>query len=66
MPGLQCRRPVQDALAVVFAAEASRARSRPDSEAWNGAAAAWEALGRPYPLAYALLRAAGSAWRRQP
>ncbi len=53
--------PVQEAHAAVFAAEASRALSDPDPEAWNGAAAAWEALGQPYPLAYALLRAASAA-----
>jgi DNA-binding NarL/FixJ family response regulator len=51
---------VQEAHAAVFAAEASRALSDPDPEAWNGAAAAWEALSQPYPLAYALLRAASA------
>ena len=50
--------PVEQAHALVFAAEASRARGHPDLPAWDAAAAAWEDLGQPYPLAYALLRAA--------
>jgi len=53
--------PVERAHAAILAAEASRARSQPDLAAWDAAAAAWEAIGQPYPLAYALLRAAGAA-----
>jgi len=45
----------------VFAAEASRAAGHPDQAAWHDAAAAWESLGQPYPLAYALLRGADAA-----
>ena len=53
--------PVEQAHAAVFDAEASRAAGHPDRAAWDAAAAAWESLGQPYPLAYALLRAAGAA-----
>ena len=53
--------PVEQAHAAVFAAEASRAAGCPDRAAWDAAAAAWESLGQPYPLAYALLRAAAAA-----
>ncbi len=53
--------PVEQAHAAVFTAEASRAGGHPDLAAWDAAAAAWEALGQPYPLACALLRAAGAA-----
>jgi DNA-binding CsgD family transcriptional regulator len=53
--------PVQHAHAAVFAAEAARASGHPDRDSWDAAAAAWSALGQPYPLAYALLRAAGAA-----
>ena len=52
---------VEQAHAAVFDAEASRAVGHPDRAAWDAAAAAWESLGQPYPLAYALLRAAGAA-----
>jgi len=52
---------VEQAHAAVFAAEASRAAGHPDQAAWDDAAAAWESLGQPYPLAYALLRGAGAA-----
>jgi DNA-binding CsgD family transcriptional regulator len=52
---------VEQAHAAVFAAEASRAAGHSDLAAWDAAAAAWGALGQPYPLAYALLRAAGTA-----
>jgi DNA-binding CsgD family transcriptional regulator/tetratricopeptide (TPR) repeat protein len=51
---------VEQAHAAVFAAEASRAAGHPDLAAWDAAAAAWGALGQPYPLAYALLRAAAA------
>ena len=53
--------PGEQAHAAVFEAEAARARSDPDLAEWDAAATAWEALGQPYPLAYALLRAAGAA-----
>jgi ATP/maltotriose-dependent transcriptional regulator MalT len=53
--------PLHDAYAAVFAAEAARADGRPDLAGWDAATAAWEAVGQPYPLAYALARAAGSA-----
>jgi DNA-binding CsgD family transcriptional regulator len=59
--GLARPGPVEQAHAAVFAAEAARAAGRPDRAAWDAAAAAWESLGQPYPLAYALLRAAGAA-----
>ena len=53
--------PVEQAYAAMFAAELTRASGRPDLAAWDKAAAAWEAIGQPYALAYALLRAAGAA-----
>ena len=53
--------PLHDAYAAVFAAEAARADGRPDLPGWDAATAAWEVVGQPYPLAYALARAAGSA-----
>ena len=53
--------PVEQAYATMFAAELTRASGRPDLAAWDKAAAAWEAIGQPYPLACALLRAAGAA-----
>src|SRR5262249_19878076 len=53
--------PVEHAHATVFGAEAARAAGRPDQAAWDAAAAAWESVGQPYPLAYALLRAASAA-----
>ena len=52
---------VEQAHATVFSAEASRGADHPDRAAWDTAAAAWESLGQPYPLAYALLHAAGAA-----
>jgi len=52
---------VEQAHAAVFDAEASRAAGHPDRAAWDAAAAAWESLGQPYPLAYALLHAAAAA-----
>ena len=48
---------VEQAHAAVFDAEASRAAGYLDRAAWDAAAAAWESLGQPYPLAYSLLRA---------
>jgi len=53
--------PVQRAHAAVFTAEASRASGRSDLAAWDAAAAAWVAVGQPYPLSYALLNAARAA-----
>lgn len=53
--------PVERAHAATFAAEARRARGEPDRGAWDAAAGAWEELGRPYPLAYALMRSAAAA-----
>ena len=59
--GLARPGPVEQAHAAAFAAEACRAAGRPDQAAWDAAAAAWDSLGQPYPLAYALLRAAAAA-----
>ena len=53
--------PLQDAHAATFAAELSRANGRKDQARWDTAAARWEALSRPLPLAYALARAAAIA-----
>ncbi len=53
--------PLQQARAATFAAEASRAGGRQDRAGWEAVAAAWEAGGQPYPLAYALFRAAAAA-----
>jgi len=53
--------PLHNAYAALFAAEAARAGGRPDLAAWDAATAAWEEVGQPYPLAYALALAAGSA-----
>jgi DNA-binding CsgD family transcriptional regulator/tetratricopeptide (TPR) repeat protein len=53
--------PVERAHAAVFTAEAARASGQPDLMAWDAAAAAWDAIGQPYPLAYALLQAARAA-----
>jgi DNA-binding CsgD family transcriptional regulator len=61
--GVPRRNPLHDAHALVFAAEAARANGMPDLGAWDGAAAAWEGLGEPYPRGYALLHAAGAAAR---
>ena len=53
--------PVELAHAAVFTAEAAGAHGQPGRTAWDAAAAAWEKTGQPYPLARALLRAAGRA-----
>ena len=53
--------PVERAHAAVFTAEAARASGHLDREAWDAAARAWEAIGQPYPLAYALLRVGEAA-----
>ena len=52
---------MHDAYAAMFAAEASRADGSQTVASWDAAAAAWEAVGQPYPLAYALTRAAAAA-----
>ena len=57
--------PVERAQGAVFTAELSRATGHQDQAAWNAAAAAWDAVGQPYPLAYALLRAAGAATAKE-
>ena len=49
----------QQAHRLTFAAEAGRAGDA--GAAWDEAARAWEAVGQPYPLAAALLRAAEAA-----
>jgi len=59
--GLPRYSPVEHAQAATFAAEASRAAGDADLAGWDAAAAAWEAAAQPYPLACALLRAAGAA-----
>ena len=53
--------PVHHAWAATFRAETVRAEGHQDLAAWDAAATAWDALARPYPLAYALLGAAGAA-----
>jgi DNA-binding CsgD family transcriptional regulator len=53
--------PLHDAHAATFAAEAARAEGRQDLARWDEAAAAWQAIGQPYPRALALARAAGAA-----
>ena len=53
--------PLHDAYAATVAAEAGRARGHHDPASWTTAAGAWEALGQPYPQAYALTRAAAAA-----
>jgi DNA-binding CsgD family transcriptional regulator len=52
---------VERAHAAVFTAEAARAAGHLDQAGWDAAAAAWASLGQPYPLAYALVRAAEAA-----
>ncbi len=53
--------PVMAARRTTAAAEFARAGGTLDRAAWADAAAAWEALDHPYPLAYALLRAGEAA-----
>ena len=52
---------VAQAHAAAFDAETVRTAGHPGQAAWDAAADAWESLGQPYPLAYALLRASGAA-----
>jgi DNA-binding CsgD family transcriptional regulator len=53
--------PVTAAHAATFVAETVRGSGVLDRLAWDTAAAAWDSLGRPYPLARALFRAAEAA-----
>ena len=53
--------PLQEAHAATFAAESARADGGQDRAGWVAAAAAWAALGQPWPHGYALLRVAGAA-----
>ena len=53
--------PLHQAYAATTAAEAARAGGHHDPARWIAAAGAWEALGQPYPQAYALMRAAAAA-----
>jgi len=46
---------------LVFEAEAARAEGDSGQARWDAVAAAWDDLGQPHPLAYALWRAAASA-----
>jgi DNA-binding CsgD family transcriptional regulator len=54
------RLPEPDALLREGEAERSRLDDAPDPDPWRAAAAAWQALGRPYEVAYASWRAAGA------
>jgi ATP/maltotriose-dependent transcriptional regulator MalT len=53
--------PVMAARRTTFAAESVRADGVLDRPAWEAVVSAWDGLRRPYPLAYALLRAAEAA-----
>jgi DNA-binding CsgD family transcriptional regulator len=53
--------PVMAAYRATARADAARAGGVGDRPAWSAATAAWDALGHPYPLAYALLRSAEAA-----
>jgi DNA-binding CsgD family transcriptional regulator/tetratricopeptide (TPR) repeat protein len=55
--------PVVKATAALGDAELARAEGRDDPELWEQSAAAWEAVGRPYPGAYSRWRAAEAAAR---
>ncbi len=59
--GAARRTPLHDAYAATVAAEAARAGGHDDEGDWTAAAGAWEALGQPFPQAYALMRAAAAA-----
>lgn len=48
----------QHAYRLLFEAEAARAEGPAGGERWDEVAAAWDDLGQPHPLAYALWRAA--------
>ena len=53
--------PVMAARRSTVAADFARAGGELDRPAWDAVARAWEELGHPYPLAYALLRSAEAA-----
>jgi ATP/maltotriose-dependent transcriptional regulator MalT len=53
--------PVMAARRATFDAETARVSGAADRTAWESAVTAWDAVGHPYPLAYALLRAAEAA-----
>ncbi len=53
----QAELPVECAQLALAEAEHARARGEDDPELWSAAGAAWRAIGRPYPVAYA-------TWRR--
>ncbi|WP_279510099.1 helix-turn-helix transcriptional regulator [Actinomadura sp. 7K507] len=55
--GIRIYGPVQEAHRLSLLAEAARAEGVLDRDAWEAAVEAWDALGRPYPLAWALARA---------
>ncbi|MFI0483021.1 AAA family ATPase [Actinomadura sp. 9N215] len=59
--GIRVYGPVQEAHRLTFLAEAARAEGVLDQDAWDAAVAAWDALARPHPLAFALTRAAEAA-----
>ena len=46
----------RDAILALCGAEAQRVAGRGDAVTWEGVAQEWEALGRPYPAAYARFR----------
>jgi DNA-binding CsgD family transcriptional regulator len=50
--------PLSRAWVLLCEAESTRLRRSPDPEAWVASVAAWDALGRPYPAAYARWREA--------
>ncbi len=56
--------PVMSARRTLFAAECSRAAGERDRTPWDAAVEAWDEVRRPYPLAYALMRAAESSGGR--
>src|SRR6185437_1993753 len=51
--------PVSDAYAALLAAEAAQGDGGKNLPGWDMAVTAWETAGQPYPLSYALTRAAG-------
>ncbi|GAA2132072.1 LuxR family transcriptional regulator [Actinomadura napierensis] len=59
--GLTISGPLQRAHRLTLDAEAARARGVLDLAAWDGVAAAWEALGNPFARAQALVHAAEAA-----
>jgi DNA-binding CsgD family transcriptional regulator len=53
--------PLHTGYAALCAAEAGRAGGRTDLAPWDAAADAWDQVGQPYPLGYALARGAAAA-----